>query len=390
MSFLYPGQHFVVQAAPMHPARAFQCGGADALIAPQQLLAMQLAAYEAEMQEQRAAYRQEAFRRKQKRELEEFVKYLVVQEALEEQRRENERRAALAAERKRQAVAHHLAAQRKWKEQQLEEQAAHRALQHEPVVRIGNLLFAVSDICNPDDSACVDARRCAERSSIGSDEPQSKADMLVLAAVDAPVARAESSVGMTQDATKDTSMPENKPPTKDTPAPDNTRTSEDTLSTKDTPTTKDAPAPEDTPTTKDTSAPAAAKPETPAEAKLLFSRNFPCLDTRYGQDVRKQARADKISVEASPQHNGSIKIAGLWSTSPTKRPASPPSPHVSDVDENGEEVDTVSPFVYQAPSTPTKVAFDDSDTIPLPPLDQLDHIRAELTDQGFRLWLDPK
>ena len=60
---------------------------------------------------------------------------------------------------------------------------------------------------------------------------------------------------------------------------------------------------------------------------------------------------------------------------------------MSDVDENGEEV--VVPVVDVQTTNEldaSKIKLDDTDTIPLP--EHLDGLRAELTDDGFRLWLD--
>ena len=59
---------------------------------------------------------------------------------------------------------------------------------------------------------------------------------------------------------------------------------------------------------------------------------------------------------------------------------------MSDVDENGEEV--VNDADSDTDAAPAPLVMDDTDSIPLPALDRLDHVRAELTDDGFELWLD--
>ena len=125
----------------------------------------------------------------------------------------------------------------------------------------------------------------------------------------------------------------------------------------------------------------------PKSATLLFSHEFP--KGAYGDYVRKHATADSINVEASPLNGGSVKISGLWhpsAPSSFRRATSPRSARVRDVDENGEEV--MLPEDSEPDSdTDNSVEFDYSAVQDLP-ASQFTGVRAELGDDGFKLWID--
>ncbi|WFC97715.1 hypothetical protein MYAM1_000434 [Malassezia yamatoensis] len=122
------------------------------------------------------------------------------------------------------------------------------------------------------------------------------------------------------------------------------------------------------------------------EAQLLFSYDFPSPNTDYGTKIRQQAKADSIEVEITMDNGGSIRISGLWDKEAPSQTATPPrspkSAHVSDVDENEEEIEVVE----NRPVKSDHIELKHSETIPLP--EHPERIRAELTDEGFRLWLD--
>ncbi|KAL4400969.1 hypothetical protein ACI68E_002293 [Malassezia pachydermatis] len=136
----------------------------------------------------------------------------------------------------------------------------------------------------------------------------------------------------------------------------------------------------------------AANPTTSHDTKsqLLFSYDFPSADTPYGLEVRKLAQADRISVEASPLNGGSIKISGLWSpTAPTsQRVSSPRSPHVRDCDEDGNEVLLPEDSESESESVSERDLFTESAILPLPRMNLVQGVRAELNDDGFRLYID--
>ena len=138
------------------------------------------------------------------------------------------------------------------------------------------------------------------------------------------------------------------------------------------------------PETKQVSEAAAPEPQD----RVLFTYDFPDAATAYGRDVRKHVKSDNLHVEANTLNGGSIKISGLWrktAPSPSSRASSPRSPHVRDVDEDGNEIlpaeDTDSDS-----DTEQGVSFTESAVIPLPSLGELRNMRAELDDSGFKLW----
>ena len=91
------------------------------------------------------------------------------------------------------------------------------------------------------------------------------------------------------------------------------------------------------PETKQVSEAAAPEPQD----RVLFTYDFPDAATAYGRDVRKHVKSDNLHVEANTLNGGSIKISGLWrktAPSPSSRASSPRSPHVRDVDEDGNEI----------------------------------------------------
>lgn len=122
---------------------------------------------------------------------------------------------------------------------------------------------------------------------------------------------------------------------------------------------------------------------TATNATLLFARDFP--PSTYGQTVRKQVSPHDIGVEASAANGGTIKITGLWSEEAPRVP-SPRSPRVRDVDEDGNEV--ILPQDTDSEPETEKPKFSETVEIPLPSLKKLTNVRAELDDNGFRLWLD--
>ncbi|WFD30216.1 hypothetical protein MSPP1_001233 [Malassezia sp. CBS 17886] len=120
---------------------------------------------------------------------------------------------------------------------------------------------------------------------------------------------------------------------------------------------------------------------------LLYSLDFPSASTAYGRAIRKCASADQIDVAVSHEDGGHINISGLWSSAPpTTRAGSPQSPRVRDVDEDGQEI-LLPQDTDDAPSVEAQTAMKATALVPLPPVDRLDEVRAELTDEGFRLWL---
>ena len=140
---------------------------------------------------------------------------------------------------------------------------------------------------------------------------------------------------------------------------------------------------------------AAPEPKQASEAtapepqdRVLFTYDFPDAATAYGRDVRKYVKSDNLRVEANTLNGGSIKISGLWrktAPSPSSRASSPRSPHVRDVDEDGNEI-LLAEDTDSDSDTEQGVSFTESAVIPLPSLDELRNMRAELDDSGFKLW----
>ena len=125
--------------------------------------------------------------------------------------------------------------------------------------------------------------------------------------------------------------------------------------------------------------------------QLVFSYDFPDASTAYGREVRRLVNADNISVQANSLNEGSIKIGGLWSkTAPTKstsRPSSPRSARVRDVDENGDEILLAEDTDSESESGEPTISFQESVVISLPSPKDVSHLRAELDEDGFRLWI---
>mgnify|MGYP006993765007 FL=1 len=122
--------------------------------------------------------------------------------------------------------------------------------------------------------------------------------------------------------------------------------------------------------------------------RVLFTYDFPDAATAYGRDVRKHVKSDNLHVEANTPNGGSIKISGLWcktAPSPSSRASSPRSPHVRDVDEDGNEI-LLAEDTDSDSDAEQGVSFTESAVIPLPSLDELRNMRAELDDSGFKLW----
>lgn len=138
------------------------------------------------------------------------------------------------------------------------------------------------------------------------------------------------------------------------------------------------------PETKQVSEAAAPEPQD----RILFTYDFPDAATAYGRDVRKHVKSDNLHVEANTLNGGSIKISGLWrktAPSPSSRASSPRSPHVRDVDEDGNEI-LLAEDTDSDSDTEQGVSFTESAVIPLPSLGELRNMRAELDDSGFKLW----
>lgn len=125
--------------------------------------------------------------------------------------------------------------------------------------------------------------------------------------------------------------------------------------------------------------------------QLVFSYDFPDANTEYGREVRRLVKADNISVQANSLNEGSIKIGGLWSkTAPTKsssRPSSPRSARVRDVDENGDEILLAEDTDSESESGEPTISFQESVVISLPSPKDVSRLRAELDEDGFRLWI---
>lgn len=125
--------------------------------------------------------------------------------------------------------------------------------------------------------------------------------------------------------------------------------------------------------------------------QLVFSYDFPDANTAYGREVRRLVNADNISVQTNSLNEGSIKIGGLWSkTAPTKstsRPSSPRSARVRDVDENGDEILLAEDTDSESESGEPTISFQESVVISHPSPKDASHLRAELDEDGFRLWI---
>ena len=122
--------------------------------------------------------------------------------------------------------------------------------------------------------------------------------------------------------------------------------------------------------------------------RVLFTYDFPDAATAYGRDVRKHVKSDNLHVEANTLIGDSFKTSGLWrktAPSPSSRASSPRSPHVRDVDEDGNEI-LLAEDTDSDSDTEQGVSFTESAVIPLPSLDELRNMRVELDDSGFKLW----
>lgn len=378
MSFLIPTQSYLVHTEPAMPRT---CRGSCSSYTPHDLLLQQV--YAAEMAErQRAAHRQQALRRKQQRmyqrqlqqEQELEMIQLVQQLAVQEAQRNAERRRAEEARQQQLAALQYARmvndAQRLAYEEQEEED-------EEPTyVRIGNMVLRIAKDEDEYSDAQEDVDEDEQEEEDEEPELQSLVDGVAKALVGAAPEPASERPGEAVPAAADE-------PADAAPATPVKQTSTAPAPAEPEPTVE-SPA---TPLMQSGDIAEAARPSAP---QLLFSRAFPAANTPYGEQVRKHAKADQISVEASPANGGSITIRGLWKTqAPASRPGSPRSPRaprVSDVDENGEEV--VNDADSDVDTAPAPLVMDDTDSIPLPALDRLDHVRAELTDDGFELWLD--
>ena len=412
MSFLFPTPTYFLESAPA-PFRPYG-GSCSRALLPQDFYEPDLELELAMVERARSAHREQALRRKQQREFAQLVQQLAMEE-VENQRREHRRRvleakkAALAearrheaAERRRAEAARkrHLAQVRAAKIQQalLEEAAreAARSHAHRPTtryVRIGDLLLRITE---DDDEEYSDAQE-----SVDDEEDTNEPMALANAAHDDE--NAEVAVALAKLSAHDRDEPSTADKTdetledachalaEDTPDAMNDNTTADAAVESPTPEADaipEASAPADA--SHDASDDSSAKDTSAAkEPQLLFARDFPSIDTEYGRQVRELVNADTITVEVSSANEGSIRIGGLWRMQAPERPPSPPrsprSAHVSDVDENGEEIVVSVPEPVES-DTASEISLDDTDTVPAPK--HLEHVRAELTDDGFRLWLD--
>ena len=162
--------------------------------------------------------------------------------------------------------------------------------------------------------------------------------------------------------------------------PDDPKAEQDVKETAEEP----AHEPEAVPEPKQASEATAPEPQD----RVLFTYDFPDAATAYGRDVRKHVKSDNLHVEANTLNGGSIKISGLWrktAPSPSSRASSPRSPHVRDVDEDGNEI-LLAEDTDSDSDTEQGVSFTESAVIPLPSLGELRNMRAELDDSGFKLW----
>lgn len=125
----------------------------------------------------------------------------------------------------------------------------------------------------------------------------------------------------------------------------------------------------------------------PKQETLVFEHPFPA-----GSDTTT-INADVINVSVDEQTN-QVTVSGLWDlptrpASPSSargRSRSPKSARVSDVDENGNEImqednDFVKIDFTPSPSATVKRSFE------LPKGASAEGLRAELTDDGLKLWV---
>ncbi|WFD26890.1 hypothetical protein MNAN1_001879 [Malassezia nana] len=233
---------------------------------------------------------------------------------------------------------------------------------------------------DPCDCDALESLAATEPSADQPKVAQTQSDKIAAAPQEAPVAPEEAT-----------------PPAPVAQATTSTEEVPETLAHPEPPATEAVPAqaPEKTveATADDTAAPAkpvtssAAAPSSETSSQLLFSYPFPPNNTPYGRVVRAQVQSDRIAVEVDTL-SGSLQIRGLWSQiAPTSRPSSARSAHVRDVDADGNEV-LLPEDTDSESETDTSVTFDQSATLPLFPLTQVQSIRAELNDKGFQLWLD--
>lgn len=445
MSFLFEAPAFYMQTAPTQPHfRGNACGSA---LVPQVWDTFQVELDDGYDERVHSARRQQALKRKEQRAFAELVQQLAIEE-VENQRREQRRRvieakkAALAearrqeaAERRRAEAARkrHLAkmhaaqvrqalweaaraeeAQRIAHAQQLvlRQQAQRYAEQkrlaraqtqqeRERYVRIGDLLLRIvendeeefsdaQEDVNEEDEAAEETESTELAPLTSSQDAQDKVEEEVAVAL--AKLSAHDRTDEEQEAEQQTESPDATEDEHDDAVAEACQALADAIATPAPATENEStPAAAEEAVPLEASAPVADAPSSDADPVLLFSRDFPSNDTEYGRAIRKLVNADSITVEASRANGGSIKIGGLWKMQAPEHTRSPPrsprSARVSDVDENGEEVIVPVVDVQSTDELDTsKITLDETDTIPLP--EHLDGLRAELTDDGFRLWLD--
>ncbi|WFC94434.1 hypothetical protein MBRA1_001064 [Malassezia brasiliensis] len=445
MSFLFEAPAFYMQTAPAQPRfRGNACGSA---LVPQFWDTFEVELDDGYEERVHSARRQQALKRKEQRAFAELVQQLAIEE-VENQRREQRRRvieakkAALAearrqeaAERRRAEAARkrHLAKmhaaqvrQALWEAARAEEaqrisHAQELALRHQAqrcaeqkrlaqaqaqqdrvrFVRIGDLLLRIVE--NDDKEEFADVQNTDGENEAAEETETSELDPLTSSSdaqdkVDEEVAVALAKLSAHDRADESLEVEQQ------TESPDATDDEHDDAVAEACQALADAvAAPTPAPETEnmqaateeaaplEASAPVADASSPNADPVLLFSYDFPSNDTEYGRAIRKLVNADSITVEATRANGGSIKIGGLWQMQAPECTRSPPrsprSARVSDVDENGEEVIVPVVDVQSTNELDTsKIPLNETSTIPLP--EHLDGLRAELTDDGFRLWLD--
>lgn len=450
MSFLFEAPAFYMQAAPSQPRFSGNvCGSA---LVPQVWDTVHVELDDGYEERARSAHRQQVLKRKEQRAFAELVQQLAIEEVENQRREQRRRvieakKAALAearrqeaAERRRAEAARkrHLAkmhaaqirqalweaaraeeaqriahaqqlalrqqAQRCAEQKRLAQVQAQAQTQQDKVryVRIGDLLLRIVE--NDEEEEYSDAQEDANDNNEETEETETTALAPLTSGNDAEdKVEEEVAVALAKLSAHDRPDEEVQEPEQQIESPDASddehneavaqacQALADAITTPASePESENAPAPTET-ASLEASAPVADAPSANADPVLLFSRDFPSNDTEYGREIRKLVNANSITVEASRANGGSIKIGGLWKMQAPERvhspPRSPRSARVSDVDENGEEV--VVPVVDVQTTNEldaSKIKLDDTDTIPLP--EHLDGLRAELTDDGFRLWLD--
>lgn len=377
------------------------------------------------MERSREARRQRALHHRRQRDFAQLMQQLAMEE-VERQRREQRRRvleakkAALAearrqeaAERRRAEAARqrHLAHVRAARIQHAlleEEERMARPKTTSHYVQVGNLLLhVVQDASNdnttdtqetakPTDDSESDAG-CEHLQSLVADAPHEEAETAPTLATLSVHGRHDNEEASVVDALvqacEAVATPAANDPTGETPAESPADASAAATDATDASAASQAAQQPAATASSDTAN--ATSPTTKHE--LLFSYDFPSNSTEYGRAIREHVHADSITVQASSENGGVIRIGGLWrqqapprTPSSPSSPRSPRSPHVSDVDENGEEVIVPEPPASTAASSKPELslAMDECAEIPLPT--HLDTIRAELTDEGFRLWHDTR